>query len=907
MKRKKAGGKKNPRRTEARKQHKERIRTSAHSGIVLGPIKVESFLLLIMYCGLAVLLFIGPFQRGLFFPRELLLAKILLFAILFVWGLYIVIGRRDNSLGIRQMMSPLDLCLMLLTAAYFISFFFAVHKRDAIEELLKIAAYLVVYLTAVTISRYGSGLQLKTKADHPKDENSGDEPSGLALLLHLLLAASTVITIASFGAAAGQWDFLGAYVNSRIASPMGYANAAAAYFMASYLLAVGLAPLAKGMLKALYLAPAALKLVALILTFSRGAWLMLPLLVIIMILLSAKGQKERTILYFLTTSITALPFAIILDPLFRSGNAGQAWLFIAAAAFAAIILGIIVEFYLQQKRKVRLALSGASLAVAAVIVVITIIMPIFTPLQLERSSNRPARQQTIEQVVDSIETDMSYQLSFQINAGEKATSTSEDGHYTWGVRVLGGLPGYRNETLLDYRGGKTVGWEDKVLTFQTKEETTRLEVHFYNEHPGTYFEARSIILSSDNRQQTLHFALHRTLPQRFYERIYSYSRDRNMDRRFELFRDALKVIKDYPIFGIGGGGFASVYQVYQEQPYASREVHNHFLQVWIESGIIGFLSFIGIWVSFAFAFARNCFKKSISFRRRQYWTASFMPVAALGAHSAIDWNFSMAAVGIFLFVLLGAGRSLDQSRYFGQIIAEGGNVVNKSYVWGIAASTAGILLTVYSIILITGLDATWRSQEFLERNNLKQAATEMERAISLDPLKAENYHNLNVLLENQFQFTGASEGDIERLLYLARRAYELEPFNPSYVSRYGNLLFAYVDVIEGLSYSDRLIGLRPFQENSYLQPALARLRIAEFHMQAGNYQEAKRYLDEIIELEGPLIEKYGESQSYAFIVGQAYLILGNHPAAIQYLSQVDDENQFYEAAQGIIAELSDRE
>lgn len=46
--------------------------------------------------------------------------------------------------------------------------------------------------------------------------------------------------------------------------------------------------------------------------------------------------------------------------------------------------------------------------------------------------------------------------------------------------------------------------------------------------------------------------------------------------RITFYKDAMKVVKDYPIIGTGGGGWAALYEHYQNNPYVSRQVHNFF-------------------------------------------------------------------------------------------------------------------------------------------------------------------------------------------------------------------------------------------------------------------------------------------------------------------------------------------
>ncbi len=744
-------------------------------------------LLVLMFAGLLLLLLVGPFYRGLFFTEDLLLAQAAVFALFILWGVYRILTREKELIK-----SPLELCLSLLLLAYALSFFVAVHERAALEENLKIAAYLAVYLVAVEICRnlkYGKTEDVSLK---PAENQTEQQSPGLSLVLHALIGAATIIAVASLGVAAGHWNFIGAYHDAalRIASPMGYANTAAAYFMAAYLLTVATAPLAnRWWQRTLYLAPAALLFLATILTFSRGAWLLLAPLMVLLILTAAPGQRLRAFLYLIASAAPALPAAFTADPLFRSTVPAQAWLPIAAAVTGAVALGMLAELYLAQTRKAKV--YGAAAFVIAVLVSVVFLL-----------------------------------AAPQINPG---------------------LP----------------------------------------EDPG---DGKTFVAST----------LGNILPERYYDRIYSPGRVINMNARFEMFRDAVKIIKDYPLLGTGGGGWAALYQGYQDRPlsgrpYFSSEVHNHFLQVWVEAGLLGFIAFTGIWISMAAAFIRTCFINRADSRVWQRWTAVFLPVAALGAHSVIDWNFSLAAVGFYLFTLLGAGRSLDIVNWFGNR-GRSKSVVNAIGPGNVFLLIIGIILFSANLVLVSGFNSTARSQKYIEQRNIKMAIPELQRAMRLDPLRAENHHNLGVVLEEQSR-AGQSIADPKAIIYLAGRAYQLEPYNPLYIFRYGELTLNYVDVRSGLDTIDRLLTVRPLSDSSYIQACLARLRLAEYYFSAGRNAEGIEYLDEIEGIASRMQERYGETEPLNYMLGRVQLFKGNSNRARDYFLAVREGDPFYELAQ----------
>ena len=66
--------------------------------------------------------------------------------------------------------------------------------------------------------------------------------------------------------------------------------------------------------------------------------------------------------------------------------------------------------------------------------------------------------------------------------------------------------------------------------------------------------------------------------------------------RYGLWRMALHMISDNPIFGVGPGNFVLKYAAYRQSPahLVPRYVHNTYLQVWAESGILGLVSFLAV-------------------------------------------------------------------------------------------------------------------------------------------------------------------------------------------------------------------------------------------------------------------------------------------------------------------------
>lgn len=83
-----------------------------------------------------------------------------------------------------------------------------------------------------------------------------------------------------------------------------------------------------------------------------------------------------------------------------------------------------------------------------------------------------------------------------------------------------------------------------------------------------------------------------------------YAANNNGSGRVDVWQVAWRIVRDHPIFGVGIGQFPQVSPRYVLQPGALEYVslvvekhivvHNVYLQLWVETGIIGLLLFLGI-------------------------------------------------------------------------------------------------------------------------------------------------------------------------------------------------------------------------------------------------------------------------------------------------------------------------
>ena len=127
--------------------------------------------------------------------------------------------------------------------------------------------------------------------------------------------------------------------------------------------------------------------------------------------------------------------------------------------------------------------------------------------------------------------------------------------------------------------------------------------------------------------------------------------------RVDLWYDSLMIVKDHP-FGIGLATFKQVFPVYnvstisETTPYYA---HNDYLQLWVETGWLGFTALVGgfyIFLVRSFRKIRHMSLQADPFR-------FFLTIGALSGlvsiafHSFFDFNLQMPANCIYFVMLIG--------------------------------------------------------------------------------------------------------------------------------------------------------------------------------------------------------------------------------------------------------------
>jgi hypothetical protein len=182
--------------------------------------------------------------------------------------------------------------------------------------------------------------------------------------------------------------------------------------------------------------------------------------------------------------------------------------------------------------------------------------------------------------------------------------------------------------------------------------------------------------------------------------------------RYDFWRVELDEFVDHPVAGDGARGFWPAYLLHRRSGESPRRGHSLFLDVLSETGLVGLFLLVGGLGAALVATLRGA--------------RSLLGAALLGTgvywvvHSAVDWVWTLPAVGLPFFLLVGIGAATG----------------NRPYLPSRAAVAAGVAALVVAVL---GFAPPWLSARYTEQalQGAGDPSAALGRARRLDPLSTD--------------------------------------------------------------------------------------------------------------------------------------------------------------------------
>lgn len=197
--------------------------------------------------------------------------------------------------------------------------------------------------------------------------------------------------------------------------------------------------------------------------------------------------------------------------------------------------------------------------------------------------------------------------------------------------------------------------------------------------------------------------------------------------RITFYKDALKIIADYPLIGAGGDAWHALYEKYQNNPYISRQTHSFYVQYLVDTGIVGFFILMAFLLYIYWYYIRSYMKANEEQRDRHF--LYFIVATSILLHSAIDINMSYVYIGILVFLCLGGMTAAIESQPLKRLKP----LTFRTSLASIL-SIVGIGLFLTSILFIQASSSSVEAQKTLEKTrNFNQTMKHLRKALAIRP------------------------------------------------------------------------------------------------------------------------------------------------------------------------------
>lgn len=362
--------------------------------------------------------------------------------------------------------------------------------------------------------------------------------------------------------------------------------------------------------------------------------------------------------------------------------------------------------------------------------------------------------------------------------------------------------------------------------------------------------------------------------------------DMSFQQRMNMNTVGWRIVGDYPICGSGAGGWDALYHLYQQRFYWSSEVHNHFLQVWVETGTIGFITYAGIWITLLIMVYRYMRKR----RGKSSWNltwAVFLSILLLLFHSAIDFDQSIPAMAIVLWSL----AALLQN----QIISDSKWKLKLRFpAFGVMLLMLAVTVFFYKFGYIEYKAQIFAHQasEAIAVYNYPSALEKYEEAYRLSPYSGKWAANLAQLHAYNFLTIQAEESKKKAYDY-AQKAIRHTPYYIKGSQMIAQAYYLLGDKNARIQEQERLTMIAPKMVEAWEALAVSRYEQGIALLDKGEFLQARKMLIESENAAIEVDENYNAAKKFwsmrptaelHLLAGQTALLLGEKEKALEKLS-----------------------
>ncbi len=715
-------------------------------------------------------------------------------------------------------------------------------------------------------------------------------------VLWVILGTSVGICIIGFDGATGQNiaklinsitgsdTIFGTFVTHRIYSTLQYPNALASYLVAVFLVSITLSMIIKN--RWLKIIPAVCSFIFLttfVFTQSRGMIAVVPVAAVIFLIALPKGSRIKGVIYGFSSVIcagiiSAMMYKYVMN---NVGNESKIWILLFAGIVISAIINIVVSFASPVLEKLNWKIYAALFALGAIAAVVAVVVSMNSTEKLELVYPEGSESRVVSSLKSVVlEPGRDYKLVYDVDAkikGDKPSAYSIIINYK---RERDLVVNEREVHITQYNGLATKGIESRELPFKLPSDSKVVNITFRNDYSGTSSVFDNVkVVDAGSGKVAKNIALkYKYSLGNIPERVQMSFISRSLVERSIFNRDAMNMFKDRWFLGGGGGAWAALNFSYQSFLYWSTQAHNYFAQIAVECGVVGIIVLLFLIISIIAMFVSE-----IKYRRKSEVEERILQAALLAAilgmlmHSAVDFDFSLSAVFLLFWQLLG----IFNSRYRNTPVEE--EVETKNAIIGSLNKLAKIrtvnlhafvMLTLSIIILfvpvfIKSANAKGRDAVGMSSSNTDQSITLMNSAAGFDPWMVEYKLDYVKLILSKQQKT---QKDIDSAKDALKVAEKLAWNSVENLPKVGSFYLNMGEIDKGLSLFDRAAKLRPLRPEEWQQKLSAYYSVISYYIQSKEKTKAITFLDKALKVKDEAVEA-NKNNMNPFVLNAATLEL----------------------------------
>lgn len=423
---------------------------------------------------------------------------------------------------------------------------------------------------------------------------------------------------------------------NRLASIFNYSNVVAAIIASVLFLNIGECLEQKSKKKkAIYQTITFVFLVGIILTYSKGVFIILPVLMAVYLYVMKEKRIEISINIFFSFMM-ALIYTMAFEKIIDIKSYWFAWILL----FIFIIINYIINRLLQKLVEVEVKIDKKKVIISSVsIIVFMVVYFIIGLTQIEPYDVFPqhVEKDYDAKIVNHIQGNQSYLFEFELEA--EAPKDMEI--YTINLLERDEKNQEVNSTSIQF--GTYVG--QKQIELITKQQTREIKIEFISKYQygSKYLTIKN--LKINQKEIPLKY---KYLPTKLVEKVKNISiHYKTATERIEMIKNALELSKQNLLTGSGAKTWIYKYKEVQNYHYIVNELHSYPANIILETGMLGIISYIGI----AVILIKILIKLLKDKNKRQL--SILFAIFFIALHSIIDKDMEYQTVLFYIFILLG--------------------------------------------------------------------------------------------------------------------------------------------------------------------------------------------------------------------------------------------------------------